>query len=426
MSSIYKIKVVIVNPYLFAKDGTSFFYSNLIFLYLTFYYKSTLLIDCLLVLFALQQVYDLTKIGRKRIHSLDSDNKRAAQNEAASSALREYDRNGYLEPKGAKGGRSYLELLNHAPELKELRDPYGNPLTSDSGSAFTPVHVTRKGYYPSKANYTLLPSDEVAEDCSTEVNGNLSQDMCGGYRVDLSSRGNYSPHHSASLNRSYMSADQTPVYCQPKDARRHHSNDSSSLLYGDSSYSCQPPAGRNYQEIRPTNARKYSDQDLYDSTAQYRSHRANSSSSSTADVHQYTSLECNNNSSGQTNYAGYPLYGYNEQARKSGSSASSRHSNKNYGYAKPGLAYQSPRSSEVANIAPGVDNGKYLPLGREAWQNTNLDDVFLDNEAGTDFSSPSRGSDFTNYPSQGSMSRNQVYPENNTVLGYESGQVSLV
>ena len=305
--------------------------------------------------------------------------------------------------------------------------------------------MTRKGYQPSQGNYSLLPADEEIEDvqCGGGVDdlrgayspmdyGDNSREVCD-YRVDLSGRSDYFPGNEGLRPYGLVSVEESPLYCQPRDAllpRRHHSNDSASLLYGggDPAYSHQGMRGT-YPKVSPN--RTFPDQDLYDSAVHYRQSR--SSTSSTQD-HQYSTVpEPNNNmSAGHTTYSPYKNYGYNDHSmgRMSAGSSSSRrsHSNNNSNYAKPGFAYQPPEMSDlgVARGSAGSSNDRNnskMSLGREAWTNHLEDNVFLDGE-----SSIQRIRECGNYQGHHSYnSRAQVYPESTSPLaGYESGQVSLV
>ncbi|XP_059177002.1 proto-oncogene tyrosine-protein kinase ROS-like isoform X2 [Physella acuta] len=288
-------------------------------------------------------VVDLTKIGRKRTHSLEAKN--------SFPAASDYDHNGYLEPRGAKG-EGYLELINYAPELRHLLD---SPVTPGS------VHVTRKGYHPSNVSYTLLRPHEVgAYSTGEEVRGYSAGDEVRGYipdDVSGSSDYRYAPPKEAFDNVYRLgSVQESPIYSRVCDDRRHYSTDSTSQYY---------PQPQENLQVRSQRQRKFSDQDLYFSTAPYR--QSNSSND-----HRYASVECNNNGSSRRQNSG----GSNQQ--------------------KPGFSHLAEENCH------------------------DLDDVFLDNDSynSAEFIHP--------HQRHGSRSRGQVYPENcNPILGYEN-QVSLV
>lgn len=286
---------------------------------------------------------DLTKIGRKRTHSLEVKN--------SFPAASDYDHNGYLEPRGAKG-EGYLELINYAPELRHLLD---SPVTPGS------VHVTRKGYHPSNVSYTLLRPHEVgAYSTGEEVRGYTAGDEVRGYIPDDVSGFNdykYAPQTETFDNVYRLgSVQESPIYSRVCDDRRHYSTDSTSQYYP------QPPENL---QARSQRQRKFSDQDLYFSTAPY-------CQSNSSNDHRYASVECNNNGSSRRQNSG----GSNQQ--------------------KVGFSHLTEENCH------------------------DLDDVFLDNDSynSAEFIHP--------HQRHGSRSRGQVYPENcNPILGYEN-QVSLV
>lgn len=371
---------------------------------------------------------DLTKIGRKRMHSLEDSKHSSIYNASGSStrdhfpAAGEYDHNGYLEPRGTKGGGRYLELMNYAPELRELHDPYGNPLVSGNGPAFSSVHVTRKGYHPSQVTYTLLPPEDLDD---SECHRGSSSASGGDVFVAEDPR-YYCQSSSRDIVRypyGLISVEESPIYSQVFDDRQNYSSYMSGRQFGNTSHhpqlSLSAPAAA---MMKSSHQRKYSDQDLYSSTAPYRQ-RHLSSSSSTQD-HRYASVECNNNrnSTSNSNFISGTSYlcdsGSSISLRNRHGSSSSCHT-----YAKVGLGY--PMS---VNLPPALEDvSSKLSTSEETWAN-NSDDVFIDNDMSQ--CSAQLGSEFDNYQSQAyqsSRSHIQVYPDENVALvGYETAQVSLV
>ncbi len=295
----------------------------------------------------------------------------------------------------------------------------------------------------------------------------------GGYRVDLSGSENY--HHPSMMTRGYaqmaLKEEEESLYALPKDARRHHSNDSSNLYYGVDHQQLQQQQQQQQQQCNnrlmqssdsgsgfspafrpPHGYRKNSDQDpLYDSAANYNSRRNNSTSSSTAEVHQYTSLnECNNNINNNNNmrnsgnsasaspitYMGVPVYGgysggggrasHNPAYAPTKPGAPVPHSPI---YSKPGSAFQ-PNTSWVSGDSsgnPACPMTSSLP--RAGWQGSQADDVFLDTSGGApEVMTPAGGhaSIPRGHPVQGHQGHrhlSQVHPE---MASYPEGQVSLV
>lgn len=371
---------------------------------------------------------DLTKIGRKRTHSLD-ESKHTGQYNASGSASRdhfpaagEYDHNGYLEPRGAKGGGRYLELMNYAPELRLLKDPYGNPLVSANGASVPSVHVTRKGYYPSHVNYTLLPPEEDAEDVECHRSASAS-DGCG---VEDPRYCSQSSRDKSRHPYGLISVEESPAYSRVLDDNQNYSS-SSRRQFADFYYypqSMRPPAGA--VMIPSSRQRKFSDQDLYSSTASYR--QRHPSSSSSCQDHRYASVECNNNrnSLSNSNFSNGSVFlcegdgsgSSSSIIRNRNGSGSSYHT-----YAKPGLAF----NMNVNLPAPMEDISSKLSSSQDTWAN-NSDDVFIDDTVS--HCSSVHAPEFITYQSHNlctSRSEGQGYPEESTALvGYEETQVSLV
>lgn len=359
---------------------------------------------------------DLTKMRGKRTHSLE-DSKHSPQYIPSVVSMKdhfpaagEYDHNGYLEPRGTKGGR-YLELMNFAPELLHLRDPQGNPLISGNGSAFLPVHVNHKGYHPANVGYMLLSPQEEAEESHHQrgASSTSDSDVCS-----MENQRSYShspPEHPYHL----VSVEETPVKYQIQD----DSSSRSPERYLED-YHCHPPPSWSPPApvmVKLPPQRKFSDQDLYSSTVPYRQHQHPSQD------HRYTSVECNNNRSstdngnfisGQTHLHDK---GINGVFRNTQNNSVQMHGKSRLGYS---LSVNLPATVE--------DNNYKLSSGRDNWI-SNTDDVFVDNETSHECSTQ-HGGEIMNYQGHGhhgSRSRGQVYPENSSALvGYEVNQISLV
>ncbi|KAH9525303.1 hypothetical protein Btru_001020 [Bulinus truncatus] len=356
-------------------------------------------------------VVDLTKIGRKRTHSLEYSAKSSLDSSMDQfPAASNYDHNGYLEPRSAKNGPGYLELINYAPELRHLRDAHGNPLTMHPS-----VHMTRKGYHPSHINYTLLTPEENIQ---TGAFSSSSSDMCGvedsNFQAVQFKENLYHPSYG-----STPGGEEAPIYSRVCDERRHLHSDSSGRQFGNSNYYLHT-SGQSMEGmlLKPSRERKYSDQDLYFSTAPYRQ-RQSSSSSSTRD-HRYASVECNNNYSNPSKVNSGVVPGFiNDNSNTgyifdNGGRQRQGSGNSSHLYAKTGLGYATNSSVSFPTIE---DNAK---------SSHDLDDVFLDNTA----SSLHPDNEAFNYPPQQNhilRSRGQIYPEHATAfVGYDTNQVSLV
>ena len=428
---------------------------------------------------------DLTKIGKKRHLSLeDSKNSgqyslsgaRGARSRGSAGAASDdrsgfpaagdYDRSGYLEPRGARGGGRYLELKNYAPELRHLRDPYGNPLVSPNGSAFTPVHVTKRGYHPSHTSYTLVSPDEEHTDGTRQ-----GSDVCG---VE-------DPNYLSQTQQQHQLKEEDGLYGRAGQFQNGHAVDSS--LYARTRFSTSDPRDPQHddgslyyrgspayhlhsQQQQQQQAamlaaasnpahRKFSDQDLYSSTAPYRQRHLSSTSSTATNDHRYASVECNNNvqpnshnNNNNTNSIGNIS---NNRICYSRGPSSSRGSSSGSGSGNGGPrngssgSYHNYSRPADPRVPPVAINGTYAAAGAnpnispaksaharvEGWANRDLDDVFFDSTE--NLSGCPSGVDYSVYRGQGQVnhgsgSRGQVHPETTpfTMIGFEGNQVSLV
>lgn len=261
---------------------------------------------------------DLPGMGRSRTSSFDS--KRSSVSDVLGRGpyagrcptAREYDSMGYLAPR-SKQIPQYLQLLNHAPELdlpafksaEKMAEKGIVGSDNSSGSAFRPV-----GPYTHAAFGALgLPESGVGV-VYTPVT------CC----VNTAA--------SSSVGSECSSLDQRP--------RRRSSSSSSQPAYG--VVSVQDPkcgggggevAERLVVDLTDLNRikaaqRKYSDQDLYSSTAPYnqnRGGRRRSSNSSSISEHPYTRvatdpilLSNNNNNNIHGSSSSYGCYSSNNSA----------------------------------------------------------------------------------------------------------------
>ncbi|GFR72269.1 tyrosine-protein kinase receptor [Elysia marginata] len=431
-------------------------------------------------------VVDLTKIGKKRHLSVEdpknsaargvggrrsagaaSDDRSGSSSRAGFPAAGDYDRSGYLEPRGARGGGRYLELKNYAPELRHLRDPQGNPLVSPSGSAFTPVHVTKRGYHPSHASYTLVSPDEEHADGARQGRYDCGSDVCGvedpnylsqhQHREDDGLYGRGGELFNAQGGDRSLYARTRYSASDPRDRQR----DDDSLYYRGSpayrSHSQQQQAAMLAAAANPVQ-RKFSDQDLYSSTAPYRQRHPSSTSSTATNDHRYASVECNNNLHSNGHNTNIMNNINNNRTCCSRGTSSSRGSSSESGSGNGGPRNGSsgsyhnysrpadPRAAAAAinslyaaaapahSFAPNSNTSpSKSPSARiEGWANRDLDDVFLDSNenlpdcpSGVDYNRLYRGQDQGH---QSSGSRGQVHPEATpfTMIGFEGNQVSLV
>ncbi|GFN97601.1 tyrosine-protein kinase receptor [Plakobranchus ocellatus] len=426
-------------------------------------------------------VVDLTKIGKKRHLSVEDskNNGQYAMSGARSSsrgsagqagddrsrsssrtgfpAAGDYDRSGYLEPRGAKGGGRYLELKNYAPELRQLRDPYGNPLVSPSGSAFSPVHVTKRGYHPSHGNYTLVSPDEDHADGAQQ-----GSDMCGVEdpaffsQSQLQQDERYGSRRGFPPNEAIDASQYARTRYSSSDSRGRQSENGSIYCRGAPAYHAQTQqqqAAMLAAAASPTQ-RKYSDQDLYSSTAPYRQRHPSSTSSTATNDHRYASVECNNNVHSSSNISNNSntnenVISYSRETSSSrGSSSGSGSGNGGPRNGSSGSYHNYSRPADPR--APAAQNGTYAAALAascapnritspaksshacvDGWTARDLDDVFFDS---TDtVSGCPTAADYALYrvPSQShhsSGSRGQVHPETApfTMIGFEGNQVSLV
>lgn len=359
---------------------------------------------------------DLNKISRKRTHSLE-DSKHSAKNihfdvstQDHFPAAGEYDRHGYLEPRGTKGGGRYLELMNYAPELLQLQDPYGNPIVSGNGSAFLPVHVTHKGYHPSNVSYTLLSPDEEFD----EANCHRSAGFTAGRNVNDKDDQNFT---QTPAGQHYgVASVESPISSKSRSNHRHHRHSSTRTpekQLKDYHHHSTMLSPADMMDKSP--ARKYSDQDLYSCTVPYRQYPP--SSTNGYPDHRYASVECNNNRSstscGSVSSDQDSVNDSNGFMRNRHDSSSSFHT-----YTKAGLEH--PLSVNLP--AAMEDESTKLSSSREAWANHLEDDNSMTSECSGDIVN------HQGHSHHSSRSRGQVYPEKNSaaLVGYGNSHVSLV
>ncbi|KAK7107292.1 hypothetical protein V1264_015239 [Littorina saxatilis] len=345
---------------------------------------------------------DMPGLGRSRTSSLDS--KRSSVSESSRTpyatshfpAVREYDDMGYLEPR-PHGLPTYLQLLNHAPELE-----------------LPAFQNARKG-----VNGVEVPNRNVAGAQSQHASAFRAVGPYSRASMGATASGGKCPLPSTVVYSAVTSASQQPTSpvsftSNCSDGRRARGSSSSSQTYGVVSVQDPHCCNGNVQEERlivdltdlsriKAAQRKFSDQDLYSSPAQFNQRsggggdrgggRRLSSTSSTMSDHPYSRV------------------------------IDSANNNNNYSFASNSSARTTPvqrdrhNSGQDLNTSYCSSRGKPPPM----WNHRSAsesDSVFEE-----EFRVPPPP--YVNVQN-GSRSRGQVYPENDVLAGFDIAQASLV
>ena len=346
---------------------------------------------------------DMPGMGRSRTSSLDS--KRSSVSESSRSlysrrqcpTVREYDAMGYLEPR-QRHLPHYLQLLNHAPELElpafqNAQGGSGGAEASNGGCSSAPSQH-------SSAFRPVGPYSRAA----MEAAGSGGKGMSAAPQSVLYSA--VTPQAQTAVSPVSFSSD-----CSDRVPRRRSSS-SSSQTYG--VVSVQDPHCYNgnvgerlivdltdLSRIKASQ-RKFSDQDLYSSPAQFHQRGGSqrlSSTSSTMSDHPYSRVIDTHNNNNNHNHS----FASTSSARTTPvHHARDRH-----------------HSGQDLNQAYCSSRGKNPPM----WTNRSAsesDSVFEQEE---EFRYPPPP--YVNVQN-GSRSRGQVYPENGTLAGFDIAQASLV
>ncbi|XP_025097919.1 proto-oncogene tyrosine-protein kinase ROS-like isoform X4 [Pomacea canaliculata] len=235
-------------------------------------------------------IVDLPGVGRSRTSSVDSkrssvsESSRTPYFEAQFPPVAEYDAMGYLEPRPRRVPQ-YLQLLNHAPELllPAFQDARGsqNQAAAAASSAGSPLAPA--------SSSTLWPVGPYSRAAA----------LSGGNNRNFPS-GSKSVHYASVGNQ--QSRISSPISSMTEAANGDRGSTASSQTYGVVSVQepvSQVPDCEGYDEhivVHLTDLsklkasqRKFSDQDLYSSPAQYNQRqRLSSSTLSAASDHPYS------------------------------------------------------------------------------------------------------------------------------------------